>query len=257
MNKSRVVAIVLLVFVAGSVSFTAHAQTPLESLRDRAVNLGRQIMGNDTPVFSVSREKATSTSEEEIGVLRERLRNRVANPGELQATREERRVEFEGAVTEREAQLKERVARIAEQKRQIAEHVFSQLAEIKKRMLGQFLEVIDRLDAVLVSVLSRTDKAAEAGILDETAQTEVYGAIRSAEAAIVAARDAAHAEFDVVREVGDVADEETLRSAMTTLRNEVRGDLEAVRTKLREAHEAVRNAATMLAQRPRVDEVEE
>ncbi len=254
MNKSRAIAIVLFVFAAGSVSFAAHAQTPLESLRDRAVNLGRQIMGSDAPVLG---EEATSGSEEEIGALRERLRNRVARPDVLQAAREERRAGFEGTVAERQSQFAERIAQVTEQKRQIAEHVFSQLAEIKKRMLGQFSEMIDRLDAVLVNVLSRTDKAAEAGKLDKAAKTEIYSAIRSAEAAIVAARDAAHAEFDIVREVGDVTDEEALRGAMTTLRNEVRGDLEAVRTKLREAHEAVRNAATTLAQRPRVDETEE
>ncbi len=151
MNKSRAIAIVLFVFAAGSVSFAAHAQTPLESLRDRAVNLGRQIMGSDAPVLG---EEATSGSEEEIGALRERLRNRVARPDVLQAAREERRAGFEGTVAERQSQFAERIAQVTEQKRQIAEHVFSQLAEIKKRMLGQFSEMIDRLDAVVAVELN-------------------------------------------------------------------------------------------------------
>ena len=103
------------------------------------------------------------------------------------------------------------------------------------------------------SIESRATKAGDNGI-DITAVT---AKIIKAKEVISSTREAIATQSKKVYEIGTVTDEASLKTAMKNLRDTFTKDIKALREVVKGAHMAVKDAATTLAQIPKVDEVEE
>ena len=117
--------------------------------------------------------------------------------------------------------------------------------------MRHFAAALVKIENALNRIASRADKAATNGVNVES----VRGAILAAQTAIAAARSGVEAQAGAVYEI-NFTDESDLRASVQAVRDQFKRDVEAVRTLVKNAHEAVRQAATALAQIPRVNEFE-
>jgi len=209
------------------------------------VKLGQNIL-------DVVKQKTGMTKEEfeakraEIKNLMEQKQAELRN--EIQAKRENLQSQIEAKRTE----LRNRLAKIKdENKKQIVERIYNQVNELNKRMTDHFLNVLERLEKVLERISSRAAKA-EANGHDvsavKTAITEATNAINTAKTAV---QNQAVKVYSVT-----VNTESTLKSDTEKIRQALHNDLKNVFALVRTAQEAVRKAATTLAQIPAVDELE-
>jgi DNA repair exonuclease SbcCD ATPase subunit len=184
---------------------------------------------------------------------------RVEFEKELQLKRDEFKVRFEAQRNEaktrietKRAELKERLEKIKDEKKKAAvERIEHRLHELNTRLMRHFSAALDKIENVLNRIASRADKAATNGV-------DVGGvriAILTAQTAIAAARSGVEVQASAVYEI-TFTDESDLRASVQAVRDQFKRDIEAVRALVKSAHEAVRKAATALAQIPRVDEFE-
>ncbi|HAM96091.1 MAG: hypothetical protein UX53_C0004G0030 [Candidatus Azambacteria bacterium GW2011_GWB2_46_37] len=170
---------------------------------------------------------------------------------EFKATVEQNRSELRTRVQTEREQLKEKLAAIKdERKKQIVERVAQQLNELNERQTNHLVQVLDKLDTALGRVGTRTDKAEANGRDISSVRT----AISAANEAITASRAAISVQAGKSYTIA-VTDEAGLRKVVGDARQTLHNDLSETRKAVKTAHDAVKKAATTLAQIPQVDEL--
>ncbi len=169
---------------------------------------------------------ATATSEE----LKEQMQERRAAAKERwEAAREK---------------LKIKLAAIKDEKKKAAvERINLGLEKLNDRLVTHYSLVLDKLEKVLVRIAVRADRAESKGLDVST----VRSAITDAQTAIAGSRDAIVVQAGKVYTIA-ISSEQNLRADVGKTRQALHNDLKAVRLTVKAAHEAVRGAATALAQ---------
>lgn len=157
---------------------------------------------------------------------------------------EEKRALWKANVETKRAELKEELQKIKdERKKQVVEKIDEQIAALNERMFNHFSKVLDQMETVLTNISTRADRAEARGV--DTTGTR--GAIEDTYAAIEVSRAAIEAQFDKVYTI-EIGSEETLKVDVGEVRRMLHDDLESIRNTVKEAHDAIRSAAVMLAQ---------
>ena len=198
----------------------------------------KQLRGEEKERFEIKREEAKKELEERREEFKSRLENEREDVKErLETTREELKVRLEKVKDEKKVQIVERLS--------------ESVNALNEKMTTHFLEVLEKVDKVLENIVSRTDKAETHGLdvsAVRTATTAAHTAIASARTAVETQAGKAYS-FDVTTE-------ENLKVDVGEARQALHNDLTAVKEIVRQAHVAVKDAAVVLAQIPRVDDLE-
>ena len=139
-----------------------------------------------------------------------------------------------------------------ERKKQLVEKISNQLKELNERMMNHFSNVLEKLEKILAKIGSRADKAVANGVDVSAVRT----AITAAEQVIAASREAIKVQLAKVY-VPTVSTEDNLRVDVGGARQALHADLVRVRDTVVAAREAVRKVHAILAQIPKVDELED
>jgi phage shock protein A len=232
MKKVVFFLIVLAILGFGIVAF---AQTTTPRLWERI----RERPRISTQEFQQNREEI----QRQIEQIRVEYRNQI----------QEKREEMKASIEALKEQLRERMkAKISEKKQKIVERVYERINALNERLTNHYLNVLDHLEKVLERIESRTAKAK----LNGRDVSKVEAAIEKAHQAINAAREAVKAQAEKVYEPPEITTEENLKLDVGKLRKQLHDDLKAVEKLVKDARDAVRQAAVALAQIPKVDELE-
>jgi len=209
-----------------------------------------------------------TTSPRLLERIRERPRISVQefqqNRAEVQRLIEQNRIEFRNQVQSKREEMKTKIdalkeklrerlrERISERKRAIVERIYERINALNERMTDHYMDVLDRLEKVLERIESRTAKAK----LNGRDVRRVEEAIQKAHEAIEKAREAVKAQAEKVYQPPQITTEANLKLDVGKLRQQLHDDLKAVEKLVKDARDAVRQAAVALAQIPRVDELE-
>jgi hypothetical protein len=200
--------------------------------------------------------------------IRERPRISVQefqqNRAEVQRLIEQNRIEFRNQVQKKREEMKTKIdalkkqlreglrVGISERKRAVVEKIYDRINVLNERMTDHYMDVLDHLEKVLERIESRTAKAK----LNGRDVSKVEEAIQKAHEAIEKAREAVKAQAEKVYQPPQITTEENLKLDVGKLRQQLHDDLKAVEKLVKDARDAVRQAAVALAQIPRVDELE-
>lgn len=272
MKKITVSLIVSTITIIGLAGFTlTMAQTGIQNIRQDA----RQQIQETRQGVREEIKNSRQNVREEVKDLRQNVREDVKQGREtikkefeakrieaknlLESKKEEfkikaeaKREEVKSKIEAKKAELKEHLIKIKdERKKQVAERVYNQVNELNKRRLDHFSAVLEKLEKVLDRISNRAAKA-EANGVDITA---VKTAITEATSAIAASRTA------IVNQAGKVYTpvidtENTLKTDIGKIRQALHNDLVSVEETVKASREAVHKAATILAQIPKVNELE-
>lgn len=198
----------------------------------------KTLRGEDREAFEKKREEA----KDELEKRREEFKQKLENE------REEVKERLETAREE----LKVRLEKIKDEKKvEIVGRLSGSVNSLNEKLTNHFLEVLEKVDKILDNVTSRTDKA-EVHELDVSA---VRTAITAAETAIASARSAVETQAGKTYSF-NITTEENLKVDVGAARQALHTDLTAVKEIVQAAHVAVKDAAVVLAQIPRVDDLE-
>jgi DNA repair exonuclease SbcCD ATPase subunit len=188
-----------------------------------------------------------SKEREEIKKLIEKKQLEIRE--NIQKKREERKVKIDAL----KEQLREKIKqKISAKKQEIVERVYERINALNDLITNHYLNVLDRLEKILERIESRTAKAK----LNGKDVSQVETAIEKAHQAINSAREAVKAQAEKVYQPPEITGEEKLKLEVGKLRKQLHDDLKAVEKLVKEARDAVRQAAVALAQIPKVDEIE-
>lgn len=277
MKKITVSTIVLTIAIAGSFNLTA-AQTGIKDLRQdtrqqikEARHDSREdVKGLRQDALREAREARQDAREEAKEIKQGIQQNRETLKQEFEAKREEARKsleskkeEFKNKIETRreeaklkiETQKKELKAKLAkikdERKKQIIERVYNQINELNKRRMDHFSAVLERLEKVLDGISGRTAKVEANGVNVAAVKTAITGATSAIAASRTAIANQAGKVYALV-----VNTEDSLRVDVGKIRQTLHDDLTGVQETVKTAREAVHKAATILAQIPKVNELE-
>ncbi|MDP2664386.1 MAG: hypothetical protein Q8O97_00225 [bacterium] len=238
--KNIIGAAILALLMAVSVS--AHTEGDVQGIVKDAVQTIRteatQLRKEAVDQFKAKREEAKVQLK--------------AKTEELKANVKTKREEVKSRIEAKKVELKEKLKAVRdEKKKQIVERVYNSVNELNERMTDHLTKTLNQIQEVLDRVESRADKA-EANDLDVAS---VRTAITAAESAIASSRSAVEAQAGKTYSF-TVTTEEKLRSDVGTARQALHTDLVAVRETVKAARDAVKSAAVVLGQVPKVDEAE-
>jgi len=231
--KKVAISLITLVILGIGIGTFAQTTTPrlMERIRDRS-----RISVQE---FQQIREE----TKRQIEQVRMEYKNQI----------QEKREEMKTKIEELKAQLREKLReRISERKQKIVERIYERINALNERLTDHYLDVLDHLEKVLERIESRTAKAK----LNGKDVSKVEEAIQKAHEAIEKARKAVKAQAEKVYEPPEITTEENLRLDVGKLRQQLHDDLKAVEKLVKDARDAVRQAAVALAQIPKVDELE-
>jgi DNA repair exonuclease SbcCD ATPase subunit len=231
--KKAVLALIVIAILGGWIVAFAQTTTPrlLERIRERS---------------RISVQEFQQNREE---IQRLILQNRT----ELQNQIQNKRTEMKSRIEALKAQLRERLReRISERKREIVERIYDRINALNERMTDHYLDVLYRLEKILERIESRTAKAK----LNGKDVSKAEEAIQKAHQAINTAREAVKTQAEKVYQPPEITTEEKLKLDVGKLRQQLHDDLKAVEKLVKDARDAVRQAAVALAQIPKVDELE-
>lgn len=165
---------------------------------------------------------------------------------------EVKREEAKSKIEAKKEELKGKLTKIKdERKKQVVEKIYNQVNELNKRRLEHFSAVLEKLEKVLDRISNRAAKA-EANGRDisavKTAITEATNAIALSRTAIQNQTVKVYAPV--------ISTESALKTDIGEIRKALHNDLAGVQETVKTAQEAVKKAATTLAQIPKVDELE-
>jgi len=239
MKKIAVSLIVLGMMAFGAVSLAAPKAT------GTSVNLGQNILDEIKRNRIMTREEFEAKTAE-IKNLMEQKQAELRN--QIQTKREKLQAQIEA----KRKELRNRLAKIKdEHKKQIVERVYIQVNELNKRITDHFLNVLERLEKVLERISSRAAKAEANGQDISAVKTAITEATNAINAAKTAVQNQASKVYSVT-----VNTESSLKTDVGKTRQTLHNDLKNVFNLVRTAQEAVRKAATTLAQIPNIDELE-
>lgn len=243
-----------------------------ENIRERAKDEVENVRENLKEVKDEAKDKMESIREEikisvkqlapeEFKAFREK-REEIKN--EFEAKREEFKKEFESKREEvkqeietKRAEFKDKIKDIKDEaKKTAAEKLFNDLNSLNSKMVDNLKKAADQIEAVLNRILSRSEKAAANGEDVTTVNAASDLAKKAIEDARTAIQTQAGKVYSTTFTSTSASDKDTLRADLTLTRNQLKQDLESVKTKVKAARDAVHNAATTLAQIPKVDELE-
>ncbi|HXK41135.1 MAG TPA: hypothetical protein VJ046_03525 [Candidatus Paceibacterota bacterium] len=205
-------------------------------IREKRENVRGEVAETREEIRIRTRE-ATEVFKKEAEQRKEELKTRV----------EQKREELKTRIETKREDLKKRLEKVKdERKKQAVERIDKQMDELNDRLLKHYLSVLDKLSDVLVRISERTDRAEERGVDVAAVRT----AIDEANRAISAAKTAIETQSGKTYTI-QVNTEEGLKNDVGRARQALHNDLAAVRLVIKAAHEAVRQAATTLAQLPR------
>lgn len=256
-------------FVLLSVAFQAGAQeaTTTATTTPKSGGVKREIQQE---IRTLKQDTKTGINQLREGLQKEvqgikqtiqtQVRTATRTPGtlkELQERREEfkdtikaKREEAEEKIKAMRADLKVRLQKVKdEQKRDRVEKIAGQIDALNKKTLDHFSDLLDKMEKTLERIGTRADKAESRGLNVSV----VRAAMDDARAAIEASRTAITAQAGKTYTI-EVTAEEVLKADVGKARKALHDDLVKVRDTVKAAHDAVRNAAVILAQIPRVDE---
>ncbi len=186
------------------------------------------------------------------------------NRAEIQRLIQQRQIEFRNQIREKRQEMKAQIealreqfrdrlkARIDERKQTIVERIYERINALNEIITNHYLDILDRLEKILERIESRTTKAELNGI----DVTQVEAVIEKAHQAINTAREAVKTQAEKIYQPPEITSEENLRLDVGKLRQQLHDDLKAVEKLVKEARNAVREAAVALAQIPKVDALE-
>ena len=200
--------------------------------------------------FPVSAQTGTTTGNT-LETDRERVRSEIMEMRDDFKTRmDAEKAELQGEIQDKREALRAQLQKVKdERRREVVERIDVRLDELNARMLDHFSNVLDRLEDVLERIASRADKAEGRGLDVSTVRTAITDALSS----ITSARTAVQVQAGKTCIV-TVTTENNLRVDVGKARKCLHDNLTVVREAVKAAKEAVRKAATTLAQIPRVDE---
>ena len=217
----------------------------IEEKRTRVLE-ERQVLRNEwrERVGEIKNLSAGERDEALKIIIEERKNEFRERAEEWKRSFEEKRALWKANVETKRAELKEELQKIKdERKKQVVEKIDEQIAALNERMFNHFSKVLDQMETVLTNISTRADRAETRGV--DTTGTR--GAIEDAYAAIEVSRAAIEAQFDKVYTI-EIGSEETLKADVGEVRRMLHEDLESIRNTVKEAHDAIRSAAVMLAQ---------
>jgi uncharacterized membrane protein len=229
------VAIFLITLAILGIGIVALAQTTTPRLLERI----RERSRISTQEFQQNRGEIQKLMEQNQLEIRNRIENK----------REEMKAKIDTFKDQLRARMREK---ISEKKQAVVERIYERVNDLNKRMTDHYLNVLDHLEKVLERIESRTAKAKING--RDVAQVET--AIEKARQAINTARAAVEAQAEKVYPPPEITTEENLKLDVGKLRKQLHDDLKAVEKLVKDARDAVREAAVALAQIPKVDELE-
>lgn len=175
---------------------------------------------------------------------REALRQQIEErKEELKARMEEKRQELKDQMEQKREELKQRLEKIRdERKKEVVERINGQIGELNERLTNHYLDVLEKLGGLLVRIAERTDNAEERGVDVSAVRT----AINEANLSIANAKEAIEVQSGKTYTI-EVTSEEGLKNDVGRARQAFHDDMVSVRDAVKAAHDAVRNAATTLA----------
>lgn len=233
-------------------------ETLRTNTRGEVEDLRNQIREEAEKIREEAQQRLENLTPEEAQTLRQEIQQRMENLREdvqnrieevrknfqdtLEAKREEIRKEIE---TKREA-LRERIQDFRdERKKEVASRVEDNLPKVNEVATNQMTKALDQMSEVLGRIMTRAESAANRGLDVSSVETEM----NNASVAIATARAAVLAQASKVYTV-TVSNEDNLKSDLGTVRQTLHDDIQATRQIVRNAHDALRKAATTLAQVP-------
>ncbi|MEK7168222.1 MAG: hypothetical protein AAB707_00740 [Patescibacteria group bacterium] len=216
-------------------------QNVREEVKDLRQNVREEVKQNRETIkkeFEAKRTEAKNLMESK----KEEFKNKV----------EAKREEVKSKIEAKRGELKEKLGKIKdERKKQVVEKVYNQINELNKRRLDHFSAVLEKLEKVLDRISNRAAKA-EANGRDisavKTAITEAANTIALSRTAIQNQAGKVYAPI--------ISTESALKTDIGKIRQALHSDLAGVQETVKTSREAVRKAATILAQIPKVDELE-
>lgn len=172
---------------------------------------------------------------------------------EFKNSLEQKRAEVKEKIEAKKTELKDKLLKIKdERKKEIIGRVDNRLNEINENRMNHFSNALEKLDEIMLKISSRADKAESRG-LDVSA---ARGALTEAKNAIAVSRAAIEMQSGKVYSI-NITSEEALKNSAVTARKALHDDVIKVFDTVKMAREAVKKAATTLAQIPKVDEESE
>lgn len=223
-----------------------------QNVREEVKDL-RQNVREEAKEIKQGIQQNRETLKKEFEAKRTEAKNLLeSKKEEFKIKAEAKREEVKSKIEAKKTELKEHLIKIKdERKKQVAERVYNQVNELNKRRLDHFSAVLEKLEKVLDRISNRAAKA-EANGVDITA---VKTAITEATSAIAVSRTA------IVNQAGKVYTpvidtESTLKTDIGKIRQALHADLTGVEETVKASREAVHKAAVVLAQIPKVNELE-
>ena len=142
--------------------------------------------------------------------------------------------------------------RINERKQAIVEKIYERINDLNARLTDHYLNVLEHLEKVLERIESRASKAK----LNGADISKVEEAIQKAQEAIEKARKAIIEQSKKVYPPPEISGEDTLKEEVGKLRQQFHDDIKAVEKLVKEARDAVKEAAVTLAQIREIDTYE-
>jgi len=187
------------------------------------------------------------------------------NREELKKIMEENQVEFQNQIKQKREEIKTRIEAFQEklktrlrerikneQKQKIVERVYKRINELNERITKHYLDVLDKLEKILERIETRAAKAKLNGLDISSVET----AISQAKTEINNAREAVRVQSEKVYQAPEITSETNLKTDVGKLRQELHSDLKVVEKVVKDARKAVHEAAILLAQIPKVDNLE-
>ncbi|MEX2052931.1 MAG: hypothetical protein WD898_01750 [Candidatus Paceibacterota bacterium] len=201
-------------------------------------------------------QERTDQAREALRVNQERLRvearekiDAVKERGEeAREMIDQKREELKTRIDQKREELKERLEQVRdERKREAVERIDQQMDALNERLLNHYTDILKRLEGVLENLQEKASDFEARGV----DVTPVREAIASATAAIDRAYAAIEAQSGKTYTI-EVTTEDNLRNDVGGARQQLHDDLSVVVAALRNAHSAVKNVATVLAQQVRI-----
>lgn len=221
-----------------------EVRTEIKTRKDKIRTEVREKKENARSEVSEKREELREKNLQGREDLKRQVEQRKE---EIMARVEEKRGELKTRIEQKREELKQRLEKIRdEKKKEVVERIDKRMDELNKRLLDHYLNVLEKLGNVLVKISERANRAEERGV-DIAAVRTVMDAANSA---FATARSAVETQSGKTYTI-QISTEEGLKTDVGRARQALHNDLAVVRLAVKAAHEAVRNAATTLAQLPR------
>lgn len=215
--------------------------------REQIKNQIKDIRQNASDSIRQTKEQAKvdikdlkGQSRDFVGNLRKSFEDKEQ---EFKAKIKENKQKFEEEIKQKKEDLKQRLKKIKdEKKKQAVERIDQSMDNLNKRLLDHYTSVLGKLQDVLTRIGQRADEFQSRGVdvsITRQAIDKAVESINVARAAIVA---------QSVKTYGlQINSEDKLKLDVGKARKQLHDDLDKVKEIVKDAHVAVRNAATSLA----------